>query len=214
MSSYSFFATAPKHMGSLLAEELDRLGMRDAVESRGGARFEGSLEDGYRACLWSRVANRILLPLAQIQATDPESLYAGVAEIPWEDHLDLRRTFAVRFDGTLEGTNNSQYATLKVKDAIADRFTDRLGRRPDVDPEDPDLLIHCYVHRGQATLALDLSGASLHRRGYREEGSAARSKRTWPPPSCCAPAGPRSPPRAGRCSTPCAARGHSRSRPR
>ena len=176
MSSYTFFATAPKHMGSLLAEELDRLGMRDAVESRGGARFQGTLEDGYRACLWSRVANRILLPLGQVSATGPDSLYAGVLEIPWEDHLDLSRTFAVRFDGNLAGASNSQYATLKVKDAIADRFTRRLGRRPDVDPEQPDLLIHCYVHRELATLALDLSGASLHRRGYREEGSAAPLK--------------------------------------
>ena len=176
MSRYSFFATAPKHMGSLLAEELDRIGMRGAVESRGGARFEGTLDDGYRACLWTRVANRILLPLGQVPATDPESLYAGVLDIPWEDHLDLSRTFAVRFDGNLSGATNSQYATLKVKDAIADRFTRRLGRRPDVDPEQPDLLIHCYVHREVATLALDLSGASLHRRGYREEGSAAPLK--------------------------------------
>ena len=176
MSSFSFFATAPKHLGSLLAEELDRLGMPGAVEARGGARFEGTLEDGYRACLWSRVANRILLPLDQFVATGPESLYDGAREIPWEDHLDLRSTFAVRFDGQLAGISHSQYGALKVKDAIADRFAARLGRRPNVDPEHPDLLIHCYVHRELATVALDLSGESLHRRGYREEGSAAPLK--------------------------------------
>lgn len=176
MSSYTFFATAPKHLGSLLAEELAQLGLHGAVESRGGARFTGTLEDGYRACLWSRVANRILLPLAQVEASDPESLYAGALDIPWEEHLDLERTFAVRFDGTLAGASHSHYAALKVKDAIADRFAGRLGRRPSVDPETPDLPIHCYVHRDQATLAIDLSGPSLHRRGYREEGSAAPLK--------------------------------------
>jgi 23S rRNA (guanine2445-N2)-methyltransferase / 23S rRNA (guanine2069-N7)-methyltransferase len=146
------------------------------VEARGGARFTGSLEDGYRACLWSRVANRILLPLAQFPASGPDALYAGVVALPWEDHLDLDRTFAVRFDGTLPGASHSQYAALKVKDAIADRFTRRLGRRPSVDAERPDLLIHCYVFQETATVALDLSGGSLHRRGYRDEGSAAPLK--------------------------------------
>lgn len=176
MSRYSFFATTPKHLGSLLAEELERLGLHGATEGRGGARFEGSLEDGYRACLWSRVANRVLLPLAQFPAVGPEALYAGAVEVPWEDHLTPDRTFAVRFDGRLPGVTDSRYPALKVKDAIADRFNSRLGRRPNVDAENPDLLIHCYVLREVATLAIDLSGSSLHRRGYREQGAAAPLK--------------------------------------
>jgi 23S rRNA (guanine2445-N2)-methyltransferase / 23S rRNA (guanine2069-N7)-methyltransferase len=176
MSTYTFFATAPKNLGSLLAEELDRLGIRDALESRGGARFEGSLEDGYRACLWSRVANRILLRLDQFPASGADSLYAGVVAIPWEDHLDLVRTFAVRFDGNLPGVSNSQFAALRVKDAIVDRFSRRFGSRPNVDTDRPDLLVHCYVHRDIATVALDLSGSSLHRRGYREQGAGAPIK--------------------------------------
>lgn len=176
MPRYSFFATAPKHLGSLLAEELDRLGMVGAVEARGGARFVGSLEDGYRACLWSRVANRILLALAQFPVRDTEDLYDGATAVPWEDHLGLARTFAVRFDGSLGGVTNTQFAALRVKDAIADRFVRRCGQRPNVDPDHPDLLIHCYAHQGTATLALDLSGGSLHRRGYRAEGSAAPLK--------------------------------------
>jgi len=175
-SRYTFFATAPLYLGSLLAEELDRLGLAGAVEARGGARFTGTLEDGYRACLWSRVANRILLPLAQFAAHGSEALYAGAIEIPWEDHLTLERTFAVRFDGVLAGANNSQFAALKIKDAIADRFVRRCGRRPSVDPDQPDLLIHCYAFQDAATVALDLSGGSLHRRGYREEGAAAPLK--------------------------------------
>ncbi|MGE5152901.1 MAG: bifunctional 23S rRNA (guanine(2069)-N(7))-methyltransferase RlmK/23S rRNA (guanine(2445)-N(2))-methyltransferase RlmL [Bdellovibrio bacteriovorus] len=176
MSSHSFFVTAPKHLGSLLAEELTGLGLAGATESRGGARFAGTLEDAYRVCLWSRVANRVLLPIAELPADGPDALYAGAGEVPWEEHLGPDRTFAVRFDGNLAGITHSQFGALKVKDAIADRFTDRLGRRPDVDAEHPDLLIHCYALRGTATLAIDLSGASLHRRGYREQGAAAPLK--------------------------------------
>jgi len=176
MSRYSFFATAPKHLGSLLADELDRLGLTGAVEARGGARFTGTLEDGYRACLWSRVANRVLLQLDQFPAPDAEALYAGARTIPWEDHLTLERTFAVRFDGSLAGVNNSQFPALRVKDAVADRFIAHCGQRPNVDPDHPDLLIHCYAYQDQASIALDLSGGSLHRRGYREEGSAAPLK--------------------------------------
>ena len=176
MSRHAFLATAPKHLGSLLADELAGIGIAGAVETRGGARFEGTLEDGYRACLWSRVANRVLLRIAEFPADGPQALYAGAADVPWEDHLALDRTFAVRFDGTLAGITHSQFGALKVKDAIADRFTQRLGRRPNVDPDQPDLLIHSYVLRGEATLAVDLSGGSLHRRGYREQGAAAPLK--------------------------------------
>lgn len=176
MSDSSFFATAPRNLGSLLAEELDRLGIRGATEARGGARFTGSLADGYRACLWSRVANRVLLQIAQFPATGVEALYAGAAQLPWEDHLDPDRTFAVRFEGFLHGVTDARYPALKVKDAIADRFTARIGRRPNVDPESPDLLIHCYVLKETATLGLDLSGASLHLRGYRESAGPAPLK--------------------------------------
>ena len=176
MIRHTFFATAPKHLGSLLAEELQGLGLTGTVEARGGARFEGTLEDGYRACLWSRVANRVLLSLARFPAHDIHEVYVNVGAIPWEEHLALDRTFAVHFDGRLGGINNSQFAALKVKDGIADRFTRSRGRRPNVDPDHPDLLIHCYVHQDQATIALDLSGSSLHRRGYRQEGTAAPLK--------------------------------------
>jgi 23S rRNA (guanine2445-N2)-methyltransferase / 23S rRNA (guanine2069-N7)-methyltransferase len=176
MPSYGFFATAPMYLGSLLADELTGLGIGCVTEARGGARFEGDLEAGYRACLWSRVANRILLPLAQLPAQSPAELYAGALDVPWEEHLDPRRTFAVRFDGQVPGIDNRQFGALKVKDAIADRFSRRLGRRPDVDPHSPDLWIHCHGHGGEATLALDLAGESLHRRGYREEATAAPLK--------------------------------------
>ncbi len=176
MSEHIFFASAPKHMGSLLAEELIRLGMADATEARGGARFTGSLEDGYRACLWSRLANRILLPIAQHPASGPEELYTLAREVQWEEHLTPERTFAIQFDGTLAGIDNRQFAALKVKDAIADRFNSRLGRRPSVDLVSPDVRIHVYGYQNTVGISLDLSGNSLHQRGYRDQGSAAPLK--------------------------------------
>ncbi|EXJ16595.1 bifunctional 23S rRNA (guanine(2069)-N(7))-methyltransferase RlmK/23S rRNA (guanine(2445)-N(2))-methyltransferase RlmL [Imhoffiella purpurea] len=176
MSPLIFFASAPRNMGSLVAEELIKLGMRDATETRGGARFSGTLEDAYRACLWSRVANRILLPLTQSTVSGPDELYEAAREIHWEDHLTPESTFAIQFDGTLSGINHKHFAVLRVKDAIADRFAERFGRRPSVDPDDPDLRIHVFGHQDTAGISIDLSGQSLHLRGYREEGSAAPLK--------------------------------------
>ncbi|MCG6896941.1 MAG: bifunctional 23S rRNA (guanine(2069)-N(7))-methyltransferase RlmK/23S rRNA (guanine(2445)-N(2))-methyltransferase RlmL [Thiocapsa sp.] len=171
-----FFASAPRHLGSLLAEELAGLSLSQVAETRGGARFSGRLEDAYRACLWSRVANRILLPIARFPIDGPDDLYAGAADIAWEDHLSPERTFAVHLDGAVPGVNRGQFAVLRVKDAIADRFTRRLGHRPNVDVQTPDLRIHVYVRQGQALVSIDLSGTSLHRRGYRHEGTAAPLK--------------------------------------
>lgn len=176
MSEHAFFASAPKHLGSLLADELAGLGLAGVTETRGGAAFFGRLEDAYRACLWSRIANRILLPIGRFPVDGADALYAGSTELPWEDHLAPDHTFAVQVDGTVPGVGCGHFAVLRVKDAIADRFTRRLGHRPNVDPHSPDLRIHVYVHGGQASVSVDLSGASLHRRGYRGEGTPAPLK--------------------------------------
>ncbi|QGU32154.1 bifunctional 23S rRNA (guanine(2069)-N(7))-methyltransferase RlmK/23S rRNA (guanine(2445)-N(2))-methyltransferase RlmL [Thermochromatium tepidum] len=176
MSDHLFFASAPKHLGSLLAEELTRLGMAEATETRGGARFSGRIEDGYRACLWSRIANRILLPLAQVSLGGPDEIRDSALKIPWEEHLAPERTFAIQFDGQLEGVTHPHFAILQVKDAIADRFNRLYGRRPSVDPESPDLRIHLYGNCDTLAFSLDLSGESLHQRGYREAGFAAPLK--------------------------------------
>jgi 23S rRNA (guanine2445-N2)-methyltransferase / 23S rRNA (guanine2069-N7)-methyltransferase len=178
MIQLSFFATAAKHVESLLTEELRGLGMADATESRAGARFTGTLADAYRVCLWSRVASRVLLPLAEFPAETPEALYAGIAEIPWEDHLGAGDTFAVHLDTVASRLSHGHFGALKVKDAIVDRFRDRQGTRPEVRLERPDLQVHVYLYRDRATVSLDLSGESQHRRGYRAQGVAAPLKET------------------------------------
>jgi len=176
MTASTFFATAPKHLESLLAEELRGLGLADVSETRGGARFGGRLKDAYRVCLWSRVANRILLLLGSFPASDPDALYAGGRDIPWEDHLAKTGTFAVRFDGSGPTIRHSRFGAQRIKDAVVDRFRSRTGERPSVDTGHPDVQIHAYLHRDRVTLSLDLSGASLHLRGYRRQGSAAPLK--------------------------------------
>lgn len=171
-----FFATAARHMEALLAEELRGLGIPNAKETRSGVELECTLEDAYRACLWSRVANRVLMPLARFPAPTPEALYEGVKAIPWEEHLAPGRRLAVHLDSAQSRINHSRFGALKSKDAIVDRFRERTGTRPDVRVQRPDLQIQIYLHRDQATVSLDLSGESLHRRGYREQGSAAPMK--------------------------------------
>jgi 23S rRNA (guanine2445-N2)-methyltransferase / 23S rRNA (guanine2069-N7)-methyltransferase len=176
VTDHAFFATTLKNMEALLAGELRALGAREVVEARGGASFRGDLATAYRACLWSRVANRVLLPLVQFPAPTPEDLYAGVRRIAWQEHLDLHHTFAVEFTTVQSAITHSHFGALKVKDAIADRFRADSGERPSVRTERPDLQINVHLRRDVATVSLDLSGESLHRRGYRTEGAAAPLK--------------------------------------
>ncbi|MDA1301522.1 MAG: bifunctional 23S rRNA (guanine(2069)-N(7))-methyltransferase RlmK/23S rRNA (guanine(2445)-N(2))-methyltransferase RlmL [Proteobacteria bacterium] len=167
MNALSLFATAPNGMSDLLTRELEALGASSVSETRAGVRFEGSLEDAYRACLWSRLANRILLPLGSFPADSPEALYAGVREIDWLEHLSADQTIAVDVNVSHSAITHSHYAALKVKDAIVDNFTATGGPRPSVDIDRPDIRINGYVLRDQAAIYLDLSGSSLHQRNYR-----------------------------------------------
>jgi 23S rRNA (guanine2445-N2)-methyltransferase / 23S rRNA (guanine2069-N7)-methyltransferase len=171
-----FFVTAAKGLEPLVAEELRALGAREVKEARGGATFEGNPVDGYRACLWLRTANRVLLPVARFPAADADSLYKGVNRMPWEQDLSPDGTLAVDFTGTSAGITHTQFGAQKVKDAIVDRFRERTGRRPSVDRARPDLQVNVHLHRELATVSIDLSGESLHMRGYRKESVAAPLK--------------------------------------
>jgi 23S rRNA (guanine2445-N2)-methyltransferase / 23S rRNA (guanine2069-N7)-methyltransferase len=171
-----FFATVPKGMEELLAAELTALGARNAKPSRAGASFEGNLETAYRACLWSRLANRVLLPVARFAAPNPEKLYGGVKQIRWSEHLTPEETIAVDFASSHSQITHTHFGALKVKDAICDQLRSVQGARPSVDPVSPDFRINVYVHEDQATVSIDLSGDSLHRRGYRDEQREAPMK--------------------------------------
>jgi 23S rRNA (guanine2445-N2)-methyltransferase / 23S rRNA (guanine2069-N7)-methyltransferase len=171
-----FFATTPKGLELLLVEELRALGAAHAAEKLAGVGFSGELSLAYKACLWSRLANRILLPLAKVPAMTPEELYAGVQTIAWDEHLDLQGTLAVHAVSSQSQITHSLFVAQKVKDAIVDQFREKYGARPSVARERPDLSIHVYLHRDQASISIDLSGESLHKRNYRLATGAAPLK--------------------------------------
>ncbi len=173
---HRLYVTAPAGTADLVAKELEDLGAIEVKAERGGVACRGTLEQAYRACLWSRVANRVLLHLSQFAAPSAIELYDGARNVDWAEHLAADGTFAVECTGSTAALNHTQFAALKVKDAIVDQFRDRTGGRPSVDVATPDVRIHLHLHRDAATLSIDLSGDSLHRRGYRGEQGAAPLK--------------------------------------
>lgn len=174
----ALFATCALGLEAVLAGELAELGAADVEVRRAGVGFDASLEVAYRACLWSRVANRILLPLATFAAPTPEALYAGVRDIRWAAHVGRGRTLAVDAAVSRSQITHSHYAALKTKDAIVDQLRDERGTRPDVDVERPDVRVNLHLLGDRATVSIDLSGESQHRRGYRTAGAAAPLKET------------------------------------
>ncbi len=171
-----FFATAPRGLEELLAGELKALGLDGVRVRRGGVAFAGALRSAYRACLWSRLANRILLPLARFSAEDDQALYDGVQNVDWSAHLGPEHTLAVDFTAVRARISHSRFAEQRVKDAVVDQIRTATGARPSVDTEHPDLRINVHMLADAVTVAIDLSGDSLHRRGYRREGRIAPLK--------------------------------------
>lgn len=174
---HKFTVTAARGMLTLLADELKQLGIKQFKQEKGNIRFTGTLEDAYKVCLWSRVAIRVLMPIATISAENPEQLYEGVTALPWEDHLNGEDgTLAVDFNSFRSKIKHNQFGAQKVKDAIVDRFRALTGLRPSVDLYQPDIRINVYLRHNQATVSIDLSGESLHRRGYRVQNTQAPLK--------------------------------------
>jgi len=172
----TLFATAPRGLQDLLATELTGLGLAGVHARRGGVAFDGDLEAAYRACLWSRIANRVLLPVAEFEAEDDHGLYRGAGTIDWSGHLDADNTLAVDFTGIKAAVTHSRFAAQRVKDAVVDQMREISGGRPSVDIRQPDVRINVHMQRNRVTVAIDLSGDSLHKRGYRETGIAAPLK--------------------------------------
>ncbi|PLX96056.1 MAG: bifunctional 23S rRNA (guanine(2069)-N(7))-methyltransferase RlmK/23S rRNA (guanine(2445)-N(2))-methyltransferase RlmL [Desulfuromonas sp.] len=175
-SETTYFVSAAVGFEGLLLDELRQLGASAVKESRAGVYAEGSLAFAYRVLLESHLASRLLLPLATFAAPDPEALYAGVQTIRWQEHLLPTGSLAVDAVVNRSKLRHSGFAALKVKDAIVDQLRDACGERPSVDTEHPDLRIHLYLAKDEATISLDLSGESLHRRGYRVPGGTAPLK--------------------------------------
>lgn len=171
-----WFAACPKSLESLLAAELASLGATATRETVSGVYFSGPVALAYRACLWSRLANRVLLPIARLPAPDGDTLYRGLRDVDWAALFGPEQSFAIDFSGENRQIRNTQFGAQRSKDAIVDWFSDKLGRRPSVARKDPDIRLNIRLGGEQAVLSLDLSGGSLHQRGYRLGGGAAPLK--------------------------------------
>jgi 23S rRNA (guanine2445-N2)-methyltransferase / 23S rRNA (guanine2069-N7)-methyltransferase len=169
-------ATAPIGAVSVLAEELAQVGATALRERSNDIKFQGTLETGYRACLWSRTATRIFLSLGSIDATSSQALYAAVKRIDWRSHLPPGATLACDCSGGNESIRHTIYGAQLLKDAVCDNLRDSTGERPNVSPVRPSVLLHLHVEGREALLSVDFSGESLHRRGYRTEGGRAPLK--------------------------------------
>ena len=168
-----FFATAPRGLSDLLARELSALGASDVRERSGGVRFRGPVQVGYLACLWSRVASRVLLELAEFDAPDDDTFYRAVAAIDWAAHIDPADTIACEFTGDHPAITHSHYGALRLKDGICDRLRADTGSRPDVALQRPAVRAYAHAHGSRVTVSLDFAGEGLHRRGYRLEAGEA-----------------------------------------
>ncbi len=164
---HTFFATCSKGLEDLLLIELNELDIDTAKQEYSGVSFTGSLEQAYKACLWSRLASRVFLKLTTFTAETDTALYDGVQTINWPEHLDMDGTLAVNCTINRSEITNSHYASLKTKDAIVDQFTDLYETRPSVDREQPDIRINVHIDHDEADISIDLSGEPLHKRGYR-----------------------------------------------
>ena len=178
MAACTYFATTSKGLEGVLAEEITALGGKHAEISAGGVSFSGNGDLCYRANLWLRTANRVLLALSSFPAPTPEALYEGVKAVPWPDLFSVRRKIAVEAAVRDSAITHSHYAAQKAKDAVVDRFREAAGRRPDVDIAAPEVRIHLRILRDACTLSLDTSGESLNRRGYRADPAEASLRET------------------------------------
>ncbi len=170
------YATCPSGIASLLADELTAFGASNVRTAGAGVQFSGGLGVAYRACLWSRLANRVLLPIHSGPSATPEELYATVQGVDWSTHMLVNDTLAIDGFTAKSAMTHSQYAALTVKDAIVDQFREAVQERPNVQTDQPSLRVNAYVFRDKVRLAIDLSGDGLHRRGYRQAQGPAPLK--------------------------------------
>lgn len=172
---FDFIVTAAKGLDALLRIEiLDILDIAEDEKEKfgkvqpGQVSFSGSLADAYKICLCSRLANRVLVVLTNGRVSNADELYSLASNVDWPAQFDTKFSFRVQFIGVNKAINNSQFGALKVKDAIVDSFVEDGQARPNVERQNPDIQVHVRLRRETAFICLDLSGTSLHQRGYRE----------------------------------------------
>ena len=169
MKNDNFYMLAKTMYGleETLADELRDLGAQNVKIQNRAVSFKGDTGFMYKANLNLRTCLRVLKPIATFQAHNEKELYNNILKIDWEEYLDLKNTFATDATTNSEVFTHSKYASLLVKDGIADFFRKKYDERPNVDPKNPDLTINLHIAKHTCTVSIDSSGESLHKRGYK-----------------------------------------------
>ena len=170
---FEMIAKTFQGLEEILAEELTTLGANDIQIGRRMVSFSGDKRMMYKANFCLRTAIRILKPIKNFTAKDADEVYNQIQTIPWEEYLDVNKTFAIDAVVFSEEFRHSKFVSYKVKDAIVDYFREKTGSRPNISVTHPDLQLNIHIAENDCTLSLDSSGESLHRRGYRQEAVEA-----------------------------------------
>ena len=168
-----FFAPCPRGLETVLFEELTALGALHVGPTDGGVAFQGPFTLGYRVCLWSRIASRVLWQVAVDEYRSEEDIFSLARDVEWPELFSAHNTIRVQVDAIRSPVTSLEFVTLRVKDAIVDRFRAAGEDRPSVNTSMPDMRIHVFLTTHTATVYLDLAGEALFKRGYRREGLTA-----------------------------------------
>ncbi len=171
--TFPLIAKTVSGLEDVLTHELETLGATDIMKLNRAVSFTADAEMMYRINYACRTALRILKPLFHFEILEQKDLYEHIYEFPWENYLDAEHSISI--DAVISYTvfTNSQFVAQRSKDAIVDRLREKFGKRPSVDLENPDLKINVHLFKDSCTVALDSSGQSLHRRGYRKSTGPA-----------------------------------------
>lgn len=173
-----FFAQVPPETEDLVKTEFQELGIKEFKTAYRGLSFKAEMNQLHRVCYQSRLATRVLAPLITFDCHSTKYLYKTARQINWQEFLNPGMTFAIFAQVSNSNIRHSRYASLKLKDAIADYFMDKYSKRPSVNTHNPDAWFNLHIHSNKAVISLDCSGGSLHRRGYRQEGLDAPLQET------------------------------------
>ncbi len=168
-----YFAQVADDIKDIAEQELRTLGARETSPTYRGIYFSASPKVLYTINFYARLISRVLAPLTSFRCHSDRYLYKKAREIEWQDFLDPSQTFAVFATVANSAIRHSQFAALRLKDAVVDSFRAATGVRPSIDTKEPDVWLNLYIHNNEATLSLDTSGGSLHRRGYRKKSIQA-----------------------------------------
>jgi putative N6-adenine-specific DNA methylase len=168
-----FFASCPRGLESVLVKELAVLAASDIKALDGGVHFAGDFAAGYAANLHSRVASRVLWRVGQARYRSDQDIYDVTHAVDWAQLFDVNRTLRVNVSAIKAPVKSLDFITLRIKDAICDRFRARDGKRPSIDTHAPDVRVHAFLTATDVTLYLDTSGEPLFKRGYRREAGEA-----------------------------------------